>query len=90
MKDSSEIYEYFKLSSTSSHNTTFSFVISRINRVKNQESLLPWLTSPNSSSLATTAHNMAAMLFVPKNRQVQGGRKEGSAVGRQSALAVIY
>ncbi|GFN80082.1 hypothetical protein PoB_000658800 [Plakobranchus ocellatus] len=57
---------------------------------RNQESLVPWLTSANSSSLTATGHNMAAMLFVPKNRQSQGGRKEGSAVGGQSALAAIY
>ncbi|GFO19773.1 hypothetical protein PoB_004627800 [Plakobranchus ocellatus] len=56
----------------------------------NQESLVPWLTSANSSSLTVTGHNMAAMLIVPKNRQSQGGRKEGSAVGGQSALAAIY
>ncbi|GFN79371.1 hypothetical protein PoB_000587700 [Plakobranchus ocellatus] len=56
----------------------------------NQESLVPWLTSANSSSLITTGHNMAAMLFEPKNRQSQGGRKEGGAVGGQSALAAIY
>ncbi|GFO27777.1 hypothetical protein PoB_005428200 [Plakobranchus ocellatus] len=45
-----------------------------------QESLLLWLISANSSSLTTTGHNMAAMLFVPKNRQSQDGRKEGSAI----------
>ncbi|GFO40475.1 hypothetical protein PoB_006698000 [Plakobranchus ocellatus] len=57
----------------------------------NQASLLPWLTSANSSpTTPTTGHNMAAMLFVPKNRQSQVGRKEGSAVGGQSALAAIY
>ncbi|GFN83056.1 hypothetical protein PoB_000956200 [Plakobranchus ocellatus] len=56
----------------------------------NQESLLPWLTSANSSSLTTTSHNMAAMLFVPKNCQTLGGQREGGAVGGQSALAAIY
>ncbi|GFN80521.1 hypothetical protein PoB_000702700 [Plakobranchus ocellatus] len=55
-----------------------------------QESLVPWLTSANSSSLTATGHNMAAMLIVPKNRQSQGGRKEGSAVGGRSAQAAIY
>ncbi|GFO34142.1 hypothetical protein PoB_006064700 [Plakobranchus ocellatus] len=56
----------------------------------NQESLLPWLTSVNSSSLTTIGHNMTAMLFVPKTAKSLARRKEGSAVGRQSALAVIY
>ncbi|GFO15616.1 ER membrane protein complex subunit 3-like [Plakobranchus ocellatus] len=41
----------------------------------NQESLVPWLTSANSSSLTVTGHNMAAMLIVPKNRQSQEQRE---------------
>ncbi|GFO02822.1 hypothetical protein PoB_002932700 [Plakobranchus ocellatus] len=51
----------------------------------NQESLQPWLTSANSSSLTSnsiTDHNMAAMFFVLKNRQVSGWAKRGQRSGR--------
>ncbi|GFO14927.1 hypothetical protein PoB_004143200 [Plakobranchus ocellatus] len=42
------------------------------------ESLLPWLTSANSSSLTTTCHNMATMLFVPKTLSRRVGERRAA------------
>ncbi|GFO26429.1 hypothetical protein PoB_005293400 [Plakobranchus ocellatus] len=52
----------------------------------NQESLLPWLTSANSSSLDTAGHNMAAMLFVPKNRKSQAEAAEATEIAETEEI----
>ncbi|GFO03538.1 hypothetical protein PoB_003004300 [Plakobranchus ocellatus] len=58
----------------------------------NQESLLPWLTSANSSSLTITGQQHGRDAFCAENRQVAGwakrGQRSGRAVGTSSNLLV--